>query len=154
MNDITIITAAPEPDNLDPTRFFGILISRSLTSLHMLHWYTKNFNFHEIIGELYSDLNDLFDKFQEEIIGTSKNSTLLFPGFDPESVELEIELYKGDDKELLENYYKLSTTIIAILSSREISNYIDTVQSGLNNTKEDILSRINKTNYLLDMLSL
>jgi hypothetical protein len=106
------------------------------------------------VGSLYTDLSDLFDKFQEEAIGTSKSEKVSFPSFSPDSFCIDnVEIYKGDLEELMEVYNMTSIKLMAIFNSREIDNYISSVTSGLNNTKEEILSRINKANYLLDMLS-
>ena len=152
MNSNITIIKMQEVDNLEPSRFFGLLLSRVLTSIHMVHWYSTNFNVHEILGDLYEDLDGLFDKLQEEIIGTSKTGTQLFPSFDPEKISLEIDNYNTTES-LMKNYYQTVTTLVSILNSQEFSTYIINVSSGLNNTKEDILSRINKSNYLLDMVS-
>jgi len=149
--EVTIITSTEY--SLDPTRYFGILLSKSLSVIHMLHWYAKDYNVHEILGDLYEDLDNLFDKFQEEIIGTSKQESVLFPSFSPDSFTLDKpELFAGDHEEMMEVYHMTAVKLSAIFLSRELANYIDSVSSGLNNTKEDIISRINKANYLLGMI--
>lgn len=152
--DITIITTK-EDFSLDTTKYFGILLSKSLSIIHMVHWYIKNHNVHEILGELYEDLDGLFDKLQEEIIGTSQEQGKLFPSFSTESLTLDnVDQYPENNRDLIDTYYKTVVKITAILSSLEFINYIESVDSGINNTKEDILSRINKANYLLSMVSL
>lgn len=149
--EVTIVTAVEH--SLDPTRHFGVMLNNSLSVLKMLHWYSPNFNFHELVGSLYNDLTDLFDSFQEEIIGTSKAEKISFPSFSPDSFCTDkIEIYSGDLEEMLEVYDMTTTKLLAIFNSREIDNYINSVTSGLNNTKEGILSRINKSNYLISML--
>jgi DNA-binding ferritin-like protein len=152
--DITIVRTQQE-SSLDSTVFFGILLSKTLTLIHMTHWYILNHNVHEILGDLYEDLDGLFDKLQEEIIGTSKLQGKTFPSFSPETLNIDdINQYSGDNQDLLEVYYKTTIKLTAILNSLEFSNYVESVDSGLNNTKEDILSRINKANYLLAMIQL
>jgi len=152
--EIEIIrTQSNEEMSLESTKYFGIILSKSLSIIHMIHWYSTDFNVHEILGSLYSDLDDLFDKLQEEIIGTSKSQKILFPGFHPEIFNLEdTEQYPSDTAALLDLYNETAIKIVAIINSRELDVYIKSVISGLNNTKEDILSRINKTNYLLSMI--
>ena len=152
--EITVISTQTE-NSLDTTQYFGLLLSKALTTIHMVHWYILNHNVHEILGDLYEDLDGLFDKLQEEIIGTSKSQGKLFPGFSPDTFNIDdLSQYKGDNEDLMDTYYKTSVKLVAILNSLEFSNYIESVDSGLNNTKEDILSRINKANYLLAMIQL
>jgi hypothetical protein len=52
----------------------------------------------------------------------------------------------------MDEYVNVMNAIRNILTSLEFNNYISSVKSGLNNTKEDILSRINKADYLLAMI--
>jgi hypothetical protein len=152
--DITIIAKSVE-HTLDPTRYFGIVLSKSLSIIHMVHWYVTDFNIHQILGDLYGTLDDLFDKLQEEIIGSSKLQSVVFPSFSPECLNLDdADQFKGDNCALIETYQKTSVKLTAILSSREFANYIDSVDSGINNTKEDILSALNKTSYLLSMIKM
>jgi hypothetical protein len=149
--EIEIIRSQESP--LDPTRYFGILLSKALSIIHMIHWYTPNYNMHLILGDLYGDLDDLFDSLQEEIIGTSKMQEISFPGFHSETFDLEdISQYATDFEHLMDVYNQTVVKLIAIINSPELGTYIESVVSGLNNTKEDILSRINKANYLLAML--
>ena len=121
----------------------------------MIHWYVGNLQIHEVLGDLYEDLDGLFDKLQEEIIGTARLQDKLFPGFSPEMVNIDdLAQFFGDDENLMDSYYKTTVKLTAILNSLEFKNYIESVDSGLNNTKEDILSRVNKANYLLSMIQL
>ena len=150
--EITVIRP-PEENSLESTQYFGLLLSKTLTLIHMTHWYILNPNIHEILGDLYEDLDGLFDKLQEEVIGSAKLQGKPFPYFSPDCLDTEnIDQYKGDNVDLMETYHKTTTKLIAILNSLEFTNYIGSVSSGLNNTKEDILSRVNKANYLLAMI--
>jgi hypothetical protein len=152
--DITIISTRSE-NSLETTKYFGIILSKTLTLIHMVHWYIGNLQIHEVLGDLYGDLDDLFDKLQEEIIGTARLQDKLFPGFSPEMVNIDdVAQFSGDDENLMDSYYKTIVKLTAILNSLEFKNYIESVDSGLNNTKEDVLSRVNKANYLLSMIQL
>jgi DNA-binding ferritin-like protein len=150
--EIEVITTSAIQCTLDPTRVFGIILNKATSTVKMLHWYVLDHNAHEILGDLYGDLTDLFDKLQEEIIGTSKEYSVVFPSFNINGIQLEnIEMYK-DNQVIIEYYYNLANLIKDMLTSLEFNNYVTNVKSGINNTKEDILSRINKANYLLSMV--
>lgn len=151
MNNIIVTTVKVE-DSLDSTRHFGVLLSKALSIIHLIHWYVTDFNTHQILGDLYGDLDALFDGLQEEIIGTSKQYNIQFPGLSPDTFSIDdITQYSGGTDNLMDVYHQTVTKLSAILESQEFNNYISSVTSGLNNTKEDILSRINKANYLLSM---
>jgi hypothetical protein len=152
--EIEIITTTAVQSSLDPTRVFGIILNKATSTIKMLHWYVLDYNTHEILGDLYDDLTDLFDKLQEEIIGTSKEYSVTFPSFNISDIQLEhIEMYQ-DNQVIINYYYNLANLIKDMLTSLEFNNYVTSVKSGINNTKEDILSRINKTNYLLSMVKI
>lgn len=139
-------------EEVDNTKNFAIILSEISSIIHLIHWYIQDFNIHNLMGDLYEDLNTLFDKLQEEIIGTSKNSQTPFPSFSLECFDSKnLEQYQTKE-DLLDTYFKTTTKLIAILNSSEFKMYLDLVTSGLNNTKEDIISRINKTNYLLSLM--
>jgi DNA-binding ferritin-like protein len=150
--EIDIITTTAVQSTLDPTRVFGIILNKATSTIKMLHWYVVDPNAHEILGELYNDLTDLFDKLQEEVIGTSMEYSIVFPSFNINGIQLEhIEMYQNNQV-IIDYYYNLANLIKDMLTSLEFNNYVTSVKSGINNTKEDILSRINKTNYLLSMI--
>ena len=119
----------------------------------MVHWYAPDFNTHEILGQLYSTLDDLFDKLQEEIIGTSKSQGVPFPAFSLQSLDTDdLEQYNNVQEPIIDTYYKTTLLVKAILKSRELENYFSVVISGLQNTKDEILSAINKADYLLSLI--
>lgn len=137
--------------SLDSTRWFGINLNKILSNIKMIHWYTDNYNVHKITKNFYKNLESLFDQLQEEIIGTSKIGDVLFPSFNNIILQSEnIEDYI-DQNNLKECYGKNIQVLKAMITSLEFDNYINSVSSGLNNIKEEILSEINKTNYLLSM---
>jgi len=138
--------------SLDSIRSFGLILNKNITFIKMAHWFILNYNIHEILGELYSDMDILFDTLEEEIIGTSKKYEILFPKFNSTLFQIEnLDLYKNDEI-ILENLHVFLDNLKNILTSLEFNDYITKVKSGLNNTKEDIITRINKTLYLLSML--
>lgn len=138
--------------SLDSIRNFGIILNKTSSIIKMLHWFTKDYNTHKIFGDLYSNLIELFDVLQEEIIGTSKKYNVIFPSFNSSFNDLEdIQNYK-EDENIIELYHKTTDYINNILTSIEFNDYVTKVKSGINNTKEEIISNINKTNYLLDII--
>ena len=150
--EIEIITTTAVENVLDPTRNFGIILNKSLSIIKMLHWYASNYNVHKILNNLYDDLSDSFDKLQEEIIGTSAEYNVIFPSFSSILFQLDnIDAYKGDSYSM-DYYYQNVNNIKDMLTSFEFNNYISNVKSGLANTREDIISTINKANYLLSMV--
>jgi DNA-binding ferritin-like protein len=152
--EIDIITTSAVQSSLDPTRVFGIVLNKATSTIKMLHWYVLDPNAHKILGNLYDDLTDLFDKLQEEIIGTSREYNVIFPLFDISAIQLEhIEMYQNNQV-IIDYYYGVVNTIKDMLTSLEFNNYITSVKSGITNTKEDIITRINKANYLLSMINL
>lgn len=153
--EIEIINATSieiEKVDLSNSKYFALILLKTLSSLKMLHWYTNNFNYHNIIGDLYESLDNLFDKLQEEIIGT--NSNICFPAFSPDSINPEEILNLEQDlNSFIDQFNKITTILKAYLNSPEFYNYVSVVPSGLNNVKEEILSAINKASYLINMIS-
>jgi DNA-binding ferritin-like protein len=151
--EIEIITTSAVETPLDPTKKFGIVLNNATSVIKMLHWYVLDHNVHEILGDLYNDLTDLFDKLQEEIIGTCKNSSVLFPLLNMEIDINDISAYINNES-ILNEFGNVSNAIKEVLTSLEFTNYISNVKSGINNTKEDIISTLNKAEYLLAMVKL
>jgi DNA-binding ferritin-like protein len=120
----------------------------------MVHWYTEDYNVHKILGHLYESLSDLFDNLQEEIIGTSKQQNKLFPQINFELDSDNIQNYIPSNGINMETYYKSIQTLCYVLTSAEFSAYVESVTSGINNIKEEILTSVNKTNYLLSMVKI
>jgi DNA-binding ferritin-like protein len=155
--NIEIVKISPEKDvyfesSLDSVRNFGIILNKTSSIIKMLHWFIKDYNTHKIFGDLYSNLIELFDNLEEEIIGTSKKYNVIFPSFNSTFNDLDnIQNYK-EDENIIELYHKTTDYINNILTSIEFNDYVTKVKSGLNNTKEEIISNINKTNYLLDII--
>lgn len=141
-------------NSLDSTRNFGIALNKVLTTVKMVHWYTEDYNVHKILGDLYESLSDLFDNLQEEIIGTSKQQNKLFPQINFELDSDNIQNYIPVNGVNMETYYKSVQTLFYVLESSEFNAYVESVSSGINNVKEEILTSVNKANYLLSIVKL
>jgi hypothetical protein len=138
---------------LDTTREFALLLVKSLSIIQMIHWYTKNYDAHIIMGALYDDIKILFDDLQEEIIGTSSGSNVIFPKISFNLSQLEsIYNFKDTDCNILNIYYQLYNEITNALTSTELRGYTTNIKSGIQNTIDSVISRLNKTNYLLSLL--
>lgn len=152
--EINVITTSAVQSSLDPTRVFGIILTNALSNIRMMHWFVLDHNAHEILGDLYSDLSDLFDKLEEEIIGTSKEYDVIFPLHDPACIKIHNIAAYQNNQSIIDHYFETVNGVKNLLTSLEFNNYTNNVKSGISNTKEEIISRINKSNYLLSMINL
>lgn len=132
--------------NLEQTKQFGMFLNQFLSSLKMLHWYTTNYDAHKILGNDYEKLSDIFDSLQEEIIGTCQSSNIPFP------MPVSNNLNDLDYQNIIESYKSITDQLKNNINSLDFNNYLTNVSSGINNTKEEILSQINKTLYLLSLI--
>lgn len=144
--NVEIIKISTNNNNLDSTKQFGLFLNDILKHIKMMHWYTLNYNVHKILGKNHEKLSILFDSIQEEIIETSKHSTVLFPLINANF------LSNQENSDILENYKDISEQLKNNLNSLDFNNYLNAVSSGINNTKEEILSELNKTSYLLSLV--
>lgn len=151
--DIQIITTSIGEDRLHSSKSFGIMLNKILSEIKMLHWFVQDYNLHVIYGNLYDEVSDLFDELQEEIIGTSRFQGGLIPNFQ-ENIAIKPwdspEFY-GDDETIIEAFNSLTKTITGILTSMEFESYIKELKSGIINTRDAILTQINKAEYLANM---
>jgi DNA-binding ferritin-like protein len=152
--EIEIIKIASQEDPLDATRHFGLLLKKIQGHVHMLHWYANDYQIHLILGELYESIDELFDKLQEEIIGTSKIQKALFPTFSNIMNMDEISKFKGKPQDIVNGYNQVASLVKEVLTSLEFNSYITSVKSGLTNTKEDIITAFNKADYLLSLINI
>ena len=119
----------------------------------MLHWYSNDYQVHLILGELYDSLDDLFDKLQEEIIGTSRIQKVNFPSFNSNLKLEDINQFKGGIQEIVNTYNSVANCTKELLTSIEFNGYVTSVKSGINNTKEEIITSFNKADYLLSLIN-
>ena len=134
------------------TIIFGNILNNFLSCLKILHWYSNDINVHNIIGDLYLSLSETFDTFQEEIIGISNFENNIFPIINEENYNFKCD---NDilEKNVIDIFQKNVFLFLNLLNSVEIDNFIKSSKSGLNNTKEEILSSINKSKYLISMVN-
>lgn len=134
------------------TIIFGNILNNFLSCLKILHWYSNDINVHNIIGDLYLSLSETFDAFQEEIIGISNFENNIFPIINEENYNFKCD---NDilEKNVIDIFQKNVFLFLNLLNSVEIDNFIKSSKSGLNNTKEEILSSINKSKYLISMVN-
>lgn len=153
--DIQIIATQQITNNLDTTREFGCLLLKTNSIIRMLHWYTLNYNAHKILGNLYEDLDELFDKLQEEIIGICRLNNMTFPKINPTTINLDLDnisQFRDENQNTINLYYRVSSEIINILTCLDFKNFTNQVKSGIDNTVDEIVTRLNKSNYLLSMV--
>lgn len=125
-----------------------------LSTIKIMHWYTLNINLHEIFGDLYENLNLSFDKLQEELIGLNRQQAYL--NLNPNSVLINqsIDEIIENDPLIIDFYKKMMSDFKNILCSDDFNSFINSSNSGLNNSKEEILSEINKSLYLISLVKL
>lgn len=132
---------------------FAHYLNNFLSNVKLLHWYTVNINLHKVLGEVYETTSDLFDKLQEEIIGISNIEKINIP-FNKNNLNLFDESVLANDEMILKNYVIISSNIKDFLTCQDFKNYTSSIKSGINNTSEEIISSINKSLYLIDMIKL
>jgi hypothetical protein len=135
------------------TMQFACYLNNFLSNVKLLHWYTLNINLHEILGDTYSTLSDLFDKLQEEIIGVSNVEKVNVP-FNQNNLNLFDESVLCNDETIAKNFIVMVSGFKGILTSQDFKNYTSSIKSGINNTAEEVISNLNKSLYLIEMIKL
>jgi hypothetical protein len=67
-------------------------------------------------------------------------------------LDLNIENICSDEQMDLQYYYTSQQSLYATLTSSNFNEYVESVVSGIGNTKEEIISTFNKANYLLSLV--
>ena len=148
--EIEIIRIKPKNNTIE----FADFLNKFLSKIKLIHWYTLNFNLHKILNNTYSDLSESFDSFQEEIIGISNSQNNSFPILDIKNTQIfkdDLSIFNTDE-DMIIFYKNITSEFKNIICSVELNNYISNSQSGLNNSKEEILNIINKSLYLISMI--
>lgn len=142
-------------NSMDSNREFGIFLLKVQATIHAIHWYVLNYNAHKILGSLYEDIDELFDKLQEEIIGTCREYNVVFPKINFQIPILNLDdvcKFNDDNSQILNIYFDVVKEFLTVLTSLEFNNFLTQVKSGIKNTVDEIISRFNKTNYLLSLI--
>lgn len=138
--------------NLDGTKDFAIFLTSVLSSLQLCHWYADDYNVHQIVGDLYNELQKSFDKLLEEIIGITKSSCIGFVMISPKINTNDLLLYRCSPHLKIEEVLKVVDEILNVLNCQEFKTFIGSSSNGINNNREEILSSCNKAKYLLGMI--
>ena len=137
----------------DITLDFAKLLNDTLAYIKILHWYSNDINIHYIFDELYKSLAKNFDKFQEELIETSKHQNNNFPIFNFQNFKYD-DIENIYDNNIKDIFISNISKFLNVLNSLEINSYIKSVNSGLLNTRDDIITNINKSKYLISMVKI
>jgi hypothetical protein len=116
------------------------------TQIKLYHWHTLSHPRHIASGELYSQLDDLVDKFIEVLQGriileTSNNNFRILL-----NDRLNIPLKKYNDNDAL----TLISNIKSYLESSELTSVINRY-TELVNIRDEMLAIINKSSYLFSL---
>jgi len=146
--EITYIAAKVETNG---SFVFCQKLNDFLSDLKLCHLFTTNINLHKVYGDLYETLSGIFDKFEEEIIGLTKNNcnNFLTKEFLDNFCQNRIIESSDDYKN---TYFSITDGLTNLLNTPELKTFIQSQEkSGLNNTLEEIYSSINKANYLISL---
>jgi hypothetical protein len=150
---ITNISTQNVESTLDSTRDFGLFLNKILAGIKMFHWYTLNYNFHIITNDLHKNLNKLVDSLMEELIEVVRTQNTMFNINLPEIQNFEnCQTYQPELQSFVNKYSEISFVLMQVLNSAEFSDFTQKSISGINNVKEEILSLLNKTSYLLNQI--
>jgi hypothetical protein len=138
--------------NNDNTIEFGYYLNSFLSQIKTLHWYTKNLNFHKLLDDIHNDISKLFDEFQEELILMSETETFPNLNYQDSNILKKQNNQISYDNYSFDFYKKLVCELKSTLLSIEFENFLTNKNSGLNNKKEEIISFLNKSLYLLNMI--
>jgi DNA-binding ferritin-like protein len=132
-------------------REFSLYLCDILSSFKILHWYSKDYNFHNLTGKFYEDFDELFDSLMEEIIGVYNNKNICFSVSCPER-----DLKKINQciclKDQIDEAFSTLDSLESTIKSEDMSEFVSSSCNGINNLIEEILSLSNKFKYLSSML--
>ena len=149
--EIEIIRLSPKGDTIT----FAEYLNGVLSKIKLMHWYTTNYNLHVIFDKSYKHISDSFDALQEEIIGISRCGDI-FPNLNLNNTSTSnSDVSKlNSDRDIIEFYKQITLELKSIINDENLNNFIKNNNCGINNTKEEILSEINKSLYLISMINI
>jgi hypothetical protein len=148
----TFITQ-PMTSTLDGTRKFGLFLNKILAGIKMFHWYSLNYNFHTVTDDLHKGLSKLVDTLIEELIEVVRSQNIPFELNLPEIQNFEnCQTYQPELQSFSSKYNEISYALLQVLNSPEFTDFTQKSISGINNVKEEIVSLLNKTSYLLNQI--
>jgi hypothetical protein len=109
-----------------------------INQIKMFHWETTNYATHKALDELHGDLSDLVDSFVEILIGKYGRDGVLNP------CVINVRVIGQMD---IESVLDQSIGFLIELGQNLNSN----TDTDLLNIKDEMLSLINKTKYLLTL---
>jgi DNA-binding ferritin-like protein len=115
------------------------LIQNLLTILNQLkyyHWGTNSFAQHKALGEAYDKLNILIDDFVEILLGK----------YGKELSPISINIRTESELNLNDALNEISQYLV-----NELPSFLDDSDTDLLNLRDEFLSIINKTKYLLKL---
>jgi len=129
----------------DPNVYIMLSFLMFLNQIKLYHWQTFNFARHKATDELYSELNDLIDKFIEVLQGKTifqnKKYRITLNG------KNSIPLKNITDDEA----YKLISSIKTFLESDQTLLSILNSSTDLTNIRDEMLASINKISFLFSL---
>jgi DNA-binding ferritin-like protein len=150
LTPINIYTSSNIDKNL--LNDFSLYLCDVLSSFRILHWHSKDYNFHKIVGKFYSDFDEIFDSLIEEIIGVSNIKNINFNVKSPERDLTNLNKCFNKEEQIKEVFSVLDS-LENTLKGEEMQYFVSSsFKNGINNTIDEILSLSNSFKYLLSML--
>jgi DNA-binding ferritin-like protein len=152
MNDINTYISQNISVKESTIKEFSIYLCDILSSFKILHWYSKDYNFHKLIGKFYNEFDELFDELMEEIIGVSKEKNINFSVICPER-----DIRKINDclclNDQIEEVFNILDSLQSTIKNKNMEEFVSVSINGINNIIEEINSASNKLKYLLSMFN-
>lgn len=131
---------------------FSLYLCDILSSFKIVHWNSKDYNFHKIIGKFYSSFDNVFDKLMEEIIGVCSIQGANFSVQSPERNLKKLNQCSCSESQINE-IFSILESLENTLKTTEMNSFISSSKNGINNTIDEIQSLSNSLKYLLKMLN-